>query len=113
MPGWADECGVHVEGVLKEVIATTVEGVPLVTLRIERQRGTLSSESACIEQIPQKWLTLEGATIPKVGDILRVVHARQSDAEQEVAGLRVDKALTSLWTVSQKTSDTSANSDGR
>lgn len=113
VPGWADECGVHVEGVLKEVIAPTVEGVPLVTLRIERQRGTLSSQSACIEQIPQKWLTLGGATIPKVGDILRVVHARQSDGDLEVAGLRVDKALTSLWTVSPKTGDTSANSDGR
>jgi CRISPR/Cas system-associated exonuclease Cas4 (RecB family) len=96
---WADRCGVHVEGLVKEVSSTTAQGVPLVTLRIELQRGTLNSTFAFIEQIPEKWLTIEGASIPKVGDIVRVVHARQFGDDHESANLRVDKGLTNLWSV--------------
>ncbi len=94
---WAEHCGVHVEGLVREVNTTTTQGVVLVTLSIEPQRGTLNGVSAFIEQIPKSWLTIEG-TLPQVGDVIRVVHARQSNIEGDVAVLRVDKALTSLWT---------------
>lgn len=108
---WVEPCGLHVEGIVREVSSIIAQGVALVTLRIEPQRGTLNCTSAFIEQIPEKWLTIEGAAIPRVGDVVRVVHARRSDAELAVASLRVDKALTSLWSV-LRSEETPAESDG-
>lgn len=102
---WADQCGVHIEGLVREVSTTTAQGVALVALSIEPQRGTLNCTSTFIEQIPEKWLTIEGASIPQVGDVVRVVHARQSNVEDDVAILRLDKALTSLWRVSQSSAE--------
>ena len=98
-PEWADQCGVHVEGRVVEISTTTVQGVPLVTLGIEPQRGTLNCVTAFVDQIPEKWLTVGGAPIPRVGEIVRVVHARHANVENDIPILRVDKALTSVWSL--------------
>jgi len=108
---WVEQCGMHVEGIVREVSSIIAQGVALVTLRIEPQRGTLNCASAFIEQIPEEWLIIDGTAIPTVGDVVRVVHARRSDAELAVASLRVDKALTSLWSV-LRSEETPAESDG-
>ena len=94
-----EQCGVHIEGVVKEVDIALMQGVSLVTLAVEPRRGTLRSACASIEHIPERWLTLEGTEVPNVGDIIRVVHARLIDIENPTAVLRADKAMTSVWAV--------------
>jgi hypothetical protein len=98
-PEWADSCGLHVEGRVKEISRTTIQGFALVTVGVEVSRGTVGSAFASVEQVPESWLTIRGSSLPAVGDVIRIVHARQPASDADVVIMRADKALTSLWVV--------------
>ncbi|MBI4473475.1 MAG: PD-(D/E)XK nuclease family protein [Acidobacteria bacterium] len=98
-PEWADQCGLQVEGRVTDIVRTTAQGTTLVTFAVEVRRGTLDCSSAVIEQVPETWLLVQGAAIPQVGDTVRIVHARRAGPEGDIAVLRVDKILTSVWSV--------------
>lgn len=97
-PNWAEQCGVHLEGRVLSVDESTLQGMKLVTLRLNAQRGTVGAGDTFVEQIPEVWITADGANVPRDGDVVRVVHGRlASDAPPQV--IRVDRATTSVWTV--------------
>ena len=98
-PTWVDDCGLHVEGRVIDITKTRPQGVNLVTLQVEVQRGTLGLNTAAIEQVPESWLTIEHTPLPQQGDLIRVVHGRVTQGEDDEAVVRVDKTLTSLWVV--------------
>ena len=98
-PEWADSCGLHVQGRVTEINTASIQGFALVTLNVEVTGGTLRCSSVSLEQIPDTWLTTGGSVLPGVGDVVRVVHARQSMRDSEPAVVRADKTLTSLWIV--------------
>jgi len=98
-PEWAESCGVHVEGRVTELNRTTIQDFRLVTLDVEVSRGTADCASVSLEQVPESWLTIRGSALPSVGDVVRLVHIRQSTSEAGVTIMRADKALTSVWVV--------------
>lgn len=96
---WAGDCGTHVEGRVTNVETSTVQGMRLVTLRIDGQRGTLPPGEAFVEQVPEAWMTADGSDRPSQGDLVRVILGRSAtDSTPHV--VRVDRVSTSIWTVS-------------
>lgn len=104
---WTKTCGLHVEGEIAEIAETQLYGVALITMMLSPRRGNLQVEQVAVEQIPKQWLTLEGQAAPEVGDLVRLIHGRQSDSDETSAVIRADKTLTSIWRVP---SDTGAES---
>jgi hypothetical protein len=94
-PTWADACGHHVEGVVRECAELNVYGARLVRLQITRTRGTNAASMVELEQMPAEWLEVDGSTLPSVGAVVRVVHARLDRDRPGV--LRADKAATEVW----------------
>ncbi len=96
-PAWAEQCGVHLEGPVSAVEESTIQGMKLMTLRVEVQRGTVDAGDTFVEQIPEVWATADGADPPCEGNVVRVVHGRlAADAPPQV--IRVDRTATSVWT---------------
>jgi len=96
-PAWEEQCGVHLEGRVRSVEQSTMQGIKLMTLRVEVERGTVSAGETFVEQIPEAWTTADGANAPREGDTMRVVHGRLAeDAPPQV--VRVDRTATSVWT---------------
>jgi hypothetical protein len=99
-PSWAARCGINLEGRVISVEASTVQGMNLLTLRVDAQRGTVVPGDMHIEQIPEAWITADGAEQPREGDTVRVVYGRVV-GETHPLVLRVDRSATSVWTTSQ------------
>jgi hypothetical protein len=97
-PGWQDGCGVHVEGTVVAVQTATVQAVPLLSLEVVASNGTLGVTTVSIEQVPLAWLTADGDRAPDIGDVVRVVDARLTSAEDPVV-VRADRIMTSIWRV--------------
>jgi len=95
---WLEACGTHVEGQIVAITDSQVQGMRLLTIELAVSRGTVSAERAFIEQVPEAWITLGESQLPRVGDVLRVVHGRASSSNSVVV-IRVDRTLTSLWPV--------------
>ncbi len=98
-PDWQLECGVHVEGTVEETASCRTQGVLLTTMSLLIRRGSLIAQRACVEQIPTAWMTVQGGDVPRAGDVVRVVHGRQSTGDDSSTIVRVDKTLTSIWHV--------------
>jgi RecB family exonuclease len=97
-PAWAEQCGAHLEGRISSVEESTVQGMKLLTLRVDVQRGTVRAGETFVEQIPESWITADGTDSPLEGDVVRVVHGRLGgDTPTQV--IRVDRTATSVWTV--------------
>lgn len=97
-PGWAERCGIHFEGRVRSVEESTVQGIRLMTLGVEVQRGTLVAGQAFLEQVPEMWITADGAPVPREGEVLRVVNGRVAgDTSPRV--IRADRTSTSVWTI--------------
>ena len=99
-PAWLEDCGTHVEGRITTITESQVQGVRLLTFGLEVNRGTLDAARAFVEQVPESWMTVGGCQPPTVGEILRVVHGRATSTGI-ASVIRVDRTITSLWTVSQ------------
>jgi hypothetical protein len=98
-PDWAPDCGTHIEGRITSIEASTVQGMRLVTLRIDGQRGTLGAGDTFVEQVPEAWMTADGSAAPTPGDLIRVIYGRlATDAPPHV--IRVDRVSTAVWTAS-------------
>ena len=98
-PAWAEQCGTHVEGRVTSVETSTVQGMRLVTLRLDAHRGTLESGESFVEQVPEAWMTADGSGAPSQGDLVRVIYGRvATEAPPHV--IRVDRVSTAVWTVS-------------
>jgi hypothetical protein len=96
-PIWSEPCGVHLEGRVESVDEATVQGMRLITLRVEVLRGTVAPGEAFVEQVPLSWINCDGSPAPQRGDVVRVVHAHRT-ADDAPAVVRVDRAATSVWT---------------
>lgn len=94
---WMDDCGPQLEGSIVSVAHSTLAGLRLVSLVIDFRRGTVPDSTYTIEQIPTDWLLVDGSSLPAVGESLRVLHARQLDADP--ATLRADRTSTTLWSI--------------
>jgi hypothetical protein len=97
-PVWSETCGIHLEGRVTAVETSTVQGVKLLTLRVENQRGTVPSGPAFVERIPESWTTADGSAPPQEGDLVRVVHGHLANLAA-VPVVRVDRTATTVWTV--------------
>lgn len=100
LPAWEGQCGVHLEGEIAAVEESTVQGMKLMTLRVDVQRGTVAAGEAFVEQIPEAWTTADGSNPPCEGAVVRVVHARRAgDGVPPV--IRVERTATSVWTAAE------------
>lgn len=97
-PAWLEDCGTHVEGRITAITESQVQGVRLLTFGLEVNRGTLDAARAFVEQVPESWMTVGGCPPPRIGEIQRVVHGRATSAGV-ASVIRVDRTITSLWTV--------------
>lgn len=96
-PAWKEQCGVHLEGRVRSVEQATMQGMNLMTLRVETVRGTVGAGDTFVEQIPEAWIAADGADVPREGDTVRIVHGRLTgDVLPPV--VRVDRTATSVWT---------------
>ncbi len=95
-PGWVESCGVHVEGTVRSIDESIVQGIRLKTFRISATRGTIQPGDAFVEQVPEAWVTADGAAAPAVGDLIRVAFAR-ADTSGNVTSIRIDRISTSIW----------------
>lgn len=97
-PDWAERCGIHIEGRVDGSEASTVQGLTLVTLRVDGRRGTVPAGETFVEQVPEAWMTADGSERPRTGDTARIVYGRMvTEAPPHV--IRVDRVATSVWTV--------------
>jgi hypothetical protein len=96
-PTWEDQCGVQLEGHVAAVEESTVQGMKLMTLRVQVQRGTVAAGEAFVEQIPEAWTTADGSNPPREGAVVRIVHARRAGDDVPPV-IRVDRTATSVWT---------------
>jgi RecB family exonuclease len=111
-PAWQEDCGTHVEGRITGITESQVQGVKLLTFALEVNRGTLDAARAFVEQVPESWMTVGGFPPPSLGEILRVVHGRATSAGI-ASVIRVDRTITSLWTVPQTASSVTPSLDTR
>ncbi len=96
-PTWEDQCGVQLEGHVAAVEESTVQGMKLMTLRVQVQRGTVAAGEAFVEQVPEAWTTADGSNPPREGAVVRIVHARRAGDDLSPV-IRVDRIATSVWT---------------
>ena len=76
-----------------------IQGVSLTTLILSRRAGTVSAECVSIERIPSEWMRLDGEDLPRLGDVVRVVHGRQLETDESMAVIKIDKALIGVWRI--------------
>jgi RecB family exonuclease len=95
-PAWMEDCGTHVEGTVAAVSQSTVGNMTFLSLEVEVLRGTVGLGPASIEQVPQEWVTADGAEPPRVGDVVRVVNGRLLKHEGAPV-VRVDRTMTAVW----------------
>lgn len=98
-PQWAEQCGVHLEGRMSSIDESIMQGTKLVTLQMNVQRGTVGAGDTFVEQVPEVWITADGADVPHVGDMVRIVQGRLLTSDQPPQIVRVDRASTTVWTV--------------
>ncbi|MGE3335741.1 MAG: PD-(D/E)XK nuclease family protein [Rhodospirillaceae bacterium] len=98
-PAWSEDCGTHVEGRITGITESQVQGSPVLTFDLQVSRGTVDAASAFIEQVPESWTTTGDQPRPAIGEVLRVIHGRTISSNVPAVVIRVDRALTSLWTV--------------
>ncbi len=96
---WLDQCGTHVEGTISAVNRAVVQNTALVTLELAVARGTVAPGGAVVQQLPEKWACVDGASAPEVGDVVRVVNCQLADDAGETALIRPDRLTTAVWTV--------------
>lgn len=97
-PAWLDQCGTHVEGTVAAVNRAVVQKTALITLELAAERGTVARGPAVVQQLPEKWACVDGASPPEVGDVLRVVNCRLTDDSGEATLIRPDRLTTAVWT---------------
>ena len=102
---WAVDCGLHIEGVVAEVESRQIQGVSLTTLVLSRRAGTLSAQSASVERIPDEWMMMDGLNLPRIGDVVRIVHGRQMGGDLDAAVVGVNKTLTAVWRLRKGNAD--------
>jgi RecB family exonuclease len=107
-PSWLDDCGTHIEGRISGITESRIQGIPVLTLDLEITRGTVDGASGFVEQLPESWITIGGQARPAVGEVLRVVHGRTVSPGAPPVVIRVDRALTSVWTVPKTRASMSA-----
>jgi len=98
---WEEACGTNAEGTVTETHSSTVSGAELVTLTIDVSRGSAPRGVVIVEQIPKRWLEIDGAP-PSPGKIVRLVQAAPLSPSlgKEVRALRVDRFKnTTVWRV--------------
>lgn len=100
---WADKVGVQIEGLVTRIEQSTLQGTDLVSLTTDVQRGTATPGSYTVEQIPASWLHVGGATLPDVGDRVRVTGGRIVECDSMT--VRADRVGTVVWTLSQSQSE--------
>jgi PD-(D/E)XK nuclease superfamily len=93
---WRESVGVHVEGEVRSVASTTLQGATLFTFGINVERGTLGSGTATMEQLPAGWVRTEGVELSNWGGSVRITGARVA-VEGECPVLRADRASTLVW----------------
>lgn len=97
-PAWQEDCGVHIEGTVLDVEQTLVQGVALVSMRVDVSRGTVEQAVVAVEQVPLAWVTADGDRVPEVGDIVRVVEGRMISTDDQPV-IRADRVMTAVWRV--------------
>jgi hypothetical protein len=104
--GWTEYQGFgwHIEGTVNRISTSELQGLTIITMTLCPARGTDIPEGASvtIEQVPSTWITADPTTIPKQGDLVRIVHARRAHADNSVL-FRADKALSTIWHSSPQT----------
>ena len=101
-PDWLEACGAHIEGRITATTESRIQGMRVLTFDLDVLRGTLDAERAFVEQVPESWTLTGGCSAPQIGVIIRIVHGRAT-LPAAVPVIRVDRTLTSLWTVPQRT----------
>jgi hypothetical protein len=100
-PAWLEHCGTHVEGRIKAITESQVQGNPVLTFHLDVTRGTVDAQEAFVEQVPESWTTAGGGARPKIADVLRIVHGR-ANLPAAAPVIHVDRTLTSLWTIPEQ-----------
>lgn len=100
--GWTEYQGFgwHIQGTVTQLSAAAFQGLDVITMTLATSAGTdiPNGSTLAIEQLPSTWVSTDPATLPKLGDVIRVVHARKAHPETSLV-FRADKALSSLWRV--------------
>jgi hypothetical protein len=68
-----------------------------MTFRARISGGTIAVREAFVEQVPANWITCDGSSVPRKGEVVRIVHAHRAD-ENLPALIRVDRTATTVWT---------------
>lgn len=102
--GWSDAQGFgwHIQGVVTRVSTSTLQGLEVMTMKLEQCTGTDIPQNAevTIEQMPISWITTDASDIPQEGETVRVVHARKTSSDTAKI-FRADKAFSTVWRLSR------------
>jgi hypothetical protein len=106
VPAWLEDCGTHIEGLITVITESQVQNIPVLTFDLQVRHGTVGAARAFVEQVPESWTTTGGCPRPVIGNILRIVHGRATSSDSSPV-IRVDRALTAVWTVPRRRASTS------
>ncbi len=95
-PTWPEDFGACLEGTITAISRSTSQGIALVSVSVDANRGTVKPGRAILEQIPEQWIVVDGSAMPAVGSVVRLVNGRLVPSD-EVPIVRIDKTTTALW----------------
>jgi hypothetical protein len=100
-PAWAEQVGQHIEGEVKEVLASRGHGGDLVSLRLAHRAGSVpAATEVVLGPIPRTWLQEDEETGLRSGDLIRILYVRgEADGDEPPATLKTDKPATVAWIV--------------
>lgn len=99
---WADSCGVQLQGIIRAVAHSTLQGLRVASLCVEARGGTVPMGTYTIEQVPVDWLLAGAAELPRVGDAIRILDGRRPDPSAMI--VRADRTATTIWSAERSTS---------
>lgn len=98
---WAEQSGIHLEAEIIDITESSMQAATLLTFTLFVRRGTVSTGTAIVQQVPESWLLLERTERPLVGDILRITDGELASSGN-VPRIRVDRISTTIWQVEEE-----------
>ncbi len=103
---WAEQCGSHTEGRVDNITRSTAQGMPLLTLDITIERGTVPPGRGVVQQLPESWALADATSAPHAGDLIRLVNCRAGTPQDGMTLVRPDRVASAVWTVLGSTTST-------
>jgi CRISPR/Cas system-associated exonuclease Cas4 (RecB family) len=95
---WEEQVGKHLSGRVVSTSCARLQGVELVTLKLDEVSSTFATgKEVILEQVPEHWMIYDAGAPLSEGSLIRVMNAQVAISTTEQTILRFDRARTEVW----------------